>query len=166
MTPSVQSMSLARSGILAPLQGQNYSSSDGRFIFPSKLGVVAANGSIYLGASALGVGPLPNNPVYSLLLAPSSQGRLAMLAGDSIYASGYAVNQSGDSLSSIATPLAPAFVGRNGFNRVIDNLGGDAIQADLSLFALRSPADLARPPARHSRPGLCQSRRYRRLAQW
>ncbi|NVZ54951.1 filamentous hemagglutinin family protein [Pseudomonas edaphica] len=147
LTPSVQSMSLARSGILAPLQGQNYSSSDGRFIFPSKLGVVAANGSIYLGASALGVGPLPNNPVYSLLLAPSSQGRLAMLAGDSIYASGYAVNQSGDSLSSIATPLAPAFVGRNGFNRVIDNLGGDAIQADLSLFALRSPTDLARPPA-------------------
>ncbi|MCT9826746.1 filamentous haemagglutinin family protein [Pseudomonas veronii] len=145
LTPSVQSMSLSANGQLNPLPEQNYSSSDGRFIFPSKLGVVAANGSIYLGASALGAGPLPNNPAYSLLLAPSSKGRLAMLAGDSIYASGYAVNQSGDSQGSIPTPFAPAFVGRNGFSLVVNNLGSDAIQDDLSLFAFRSATDLARP---------------------
>ncbi|MBJ2248146.1 filamentous haemagglutinin family protein [Pseudomonas haemolytica] len=145
LTPSVQSVSLSAGGSTEPLKGQNYSSSDGRFIFPSKLGGVAANGSIYLGASALGSGPQPNNPAYSLLLAPSSNGRLAMLAGDSIYASGYAVNQSGDSLGSIPTPFAPAFVGRDGFNSVVHNLGSDALQADFSLFALRSPTDLARP---------------------
>jgi len=145
LTPSVQSMSLSANGQLNPLPEQNYSSSDGRFIFPSKLGVVAANGSIYLGASALGAGPLPNNPAYSLLLAPSSKGRLAMLAGDSIYASGYAVNQSGDSQGAIPTPFAPAFVGRNGFSLVVNNLGSDAIQDDLSLFAFRSATDLARP---------------------
>lgn len=145
LTPSVQSVSLGKGGDTEPLQGQNYSRSDGRFIFPSRLGVVAANGSVYLGASALGVGPQPNNPAYSLLLAPSDTGRLAMLAGDSIYASGYAVNQSGESLGSIPTPFAPAFVGRNGFSSVVDNLGGDAIQDDFSLFALRRPTDLARP---------------------
>jgi filamentous hemagglutinin family protein len=144
LTPSVQSVSLGASGG-TPLQGQNYSSTDGRFIFPSKLGVVAANGSIYLGQSALSAGAPVNNPAYSLLLAPSSSGRLAMLAGDSIYASGYAVNQSGDSPGSIPTPFAPAFVGRNGFTFVVDNLGSDAIQADFSLFAFRSPTDLARP---------------------
>ncbi|TFF02633.1 filamentous hemagglutinin N-terminal domain-containing protein [Pseudomonas sp. BCA14] len=147
LTPSVQSVSLSPGGDASPLKGQNYSSTDGRFIFPSKLGVVAANGSIYLGASALGIGPQPNNPAYSLLLAPSSNGRLAMLAGDSIYASGYAVNQSGDSLASIPTPFAPAFVGRNGFSQVVDNLGSNAMLDDLSLFALRSLTDLARPAA-------------------
>lgn len=147
LTPSVQSVLLSPGGNTDPLARQNYSSTDGRFIFPSKLGVVAANGSLYLGASALGVGPQPNNPAYSLLLAPSSNGRLAMLAGDSIYASGYAVNQSGDSLGSIPTPFAPAFVGRNGSSNVVDNLGSDAMQDDLSLFAFRSLTDLARPAA-------------------
>ncbi|ASV37981.1 hemagglutinin [Pseudomonas sp. NS1(2017)] len=145
VTPSVQSVSLSPGGSVDPLQGQNYSRSDGRFIFPSKLGVVAANGSIYLGASALGSGPQPNNPAYSLLLAPSNKGRLAMLAGDSIYASGYAVNQSGDSLTSIPTPFAPAFVGRNGFSNVVDNLGSDAMRDDFTFFALRSPTDFVRP---------------------
>ncbi|SED34830.1 filamentous haemagglutinin family protein [Pseudomonas costantinii] len=151
LTPSVQTVALGSSGSMVPQQGQNYSSSDGRFIFPSKLGVVAANGSIYLGPSALGSGPPLNNPAYSLLLAPSSKGRLAMLAGDSIYASGYAVNQSGDSQGSIPTPFAPAFVGAPlaGQNNLINNLGGDAIQASFqqgyTFFAFRSPTDLARP---------------------
>ncbi|MGJ7546629.1 filamentous haemagglutinin family protein [Variovorax sp. LT1R16] len=150
LTPSTQTASLTvGSSALVPLGGVNYSSSDGRFIFPSKLGVVAANGSIYLGASALGANAQANNPAYSLLLAPSSKGRLAMLAGDSIYASGYAVNQSGESLGSIPTPFAPAFDGgRDPQNSAINNLGGDAVSATaaqgLSLFAFRDSTDFAR----------------------
>ncbi|MGR3889710.1 filamentous haemagglutinin family protein [Pseudomonas sp. 1152_12] len=145
LTPSVQSVSMGRG--IAPLQGQNYSSTDGRFIFPSKLGVVAANGSIYLGPSALSAGAPPNSPTYSLLLAPSSKGRLAMLAGDSIYASGYAVNQSAESLGSIPTPWAVAFA--SSADSAINNLGSDAVhgndQQGLTLFAFRSPTALARP---------------------
>ncbi|MDN2674794.1 filamentous hemagglutinin family protein [Janthinobacterium sp. SUN026] len=150
LTPSVQTVSLGASAGSTPTAGLNYSLSDGRFIFPSKLGAVAANGSIYLGPSALGSAPPPNNPAYSLLLAPSSQGRLAMLAGDSIYASGYAVNQSGESPGSMPTPFAPAFIGKTGVSDAeVNNLGSDAtsssISAGFSLFAFRTPADPARP---------------------
>jgi filamentous hemagglutinin family protein len=152
LTPSLQTGSLGRNGSGTPLQGLNYSSSDGRFIFPAKLGVVAANGSIYLGPSALGSGPGPYNPTYSLLLAPSSQGRLAMLAGDSIYASGYAVDQSGESPASMPTPFAPAFMGElGGRNDPITNSGSDAVRASTqqgyTLFAFRSPTDPVRAAA-------------------
>ncbi len=150
LTPSVQTVSLRGDGSSIPAGGVNHSASDGRFIFPSKLGVMAANGSIYLGPSALGSGPPANNPAYSLLLAPSSQGRLAMLAGDAIYAGGYAINQSGESQGSIPTPFAPAFVGGvNSSNFVVNNLGGDATSSSVgdgfSLFAFRTPIDFARP---------------------
>lgn len=150
LTPSVQTVSLRGGGSSIPAGGVNHSASDGRFIFPSKLGVMAANGSIYLGPSALGSGPPANNPAYSLLLAPSSQGRLAMLAGDAIYAGGYAINQSGESQGSIPTPFAPAFVGGvNSSNFVVNNLGSDATSSSVgdgfSLFAFRTPIDFARP---------------------
>src|SRR5690606_4639050 len=46
---------------------------------------------------------------YHLLLAPSANGRLELLAGDSIYAGGYTVSQSGASLDALTTPFAPAY---------------------------------------------------------
>ena len=48
---------------------------------------------------------------YSMLLAPSPNSALELLAGGSIYASGYAVNRSGADLSAQATPFAPGLSG-------------------------------------------------------
>jgi hypothetical protein len=44
-----------------------------------------------------------------LLLAPSPNAQLQWLAGDSIYAGGYAISQSGAAADSMATPFKPAF---------------------------------------------------------
>ncbi|VVM63468.1 hypothetical protein PS662_01423 [Pseudomonas fluorescens] len=115
--------------------GSNISPTDGRFVVPSILRAVAGQGSIYFGPSA---GYLNGSSVapgisYSLLLAPSTSGQLELLAGDSIYAGGYAINQSGASPLSIATPFAPAFNGyaRNGGNirTLMSNSGVDGITA-------------------------------------
>jgi len=102
LTPSVQmtDMNTVR----------NFSKTDGRFLLPSQLHTVAANGSIYLGNSALGERSA-SNIAYSILLAPGSNGSLEMLAGNSIYAGGYAVNQSGAGRDVTPTPLTPAFMG-------------------------------------------------------
>ncbi|WP_312049096.1 hypothetical protein, partial [Exiguobacterium profundum] len=65
---------------------------------------------------------------YSLLLAPSTSGQLELLAGDSIYAGGYAINQSGASPLAIATPFRPsflAFAGNNPNKPLNSNYGSD-----------------------------------------
>lgn len=116
--------------------GSNTSPTDNRFVVPSILRAVAGQGSIYVGSSAGYYGGGSNFPgiSYSLLLAPSNAGQLELLAGDSIYAGGYAINQSGASPRSIATPFAPAF---NGYTysgtRIINlmsNSGTDGMAAN------------------------------------
>ncbi|MEX5669010.1 hypothetical protein ABFV57_29505, partial [Pseudomonas neuropathica] len=83
--------------------GSNTSPTDNRFVMPSILRAVAGQGSIYVGSSAGYYGGGDNFPgtSYSLLLAPSNAGQLELLAGDSIYAGGYSINQSGASPLSI-----------------------------------------------------------------
>ncbi|WP_339473253.1 filamentous hemagglutinin family protein [Pseudomonas fluorescens] len=109
LTPSTQ---LAESDNLAA-STSNTSPTDGRFVYPSILRAVAAQGSIYAGSSAAyGTGNVPPAEGYSLLLAPSTSGQLELLAGDSIYAGGYAINQSGASPAAMTSPFAPSF---NGF---------------------------------------------------
>ncbi|MCU1774682.1 filamentous hemagglutinin family protein [Pseudomonas sp. 13B_3.2_Bac1] len=143
LTPSTQ---LAETDTNGPLTGHNTSPTDSRFVYPSILRAVAAQGSIYAGSSATyGVGNEAPAMGYSLLLAPSTAGQLELLAGDSIYAGGYAINQSGASPLAIATPFAPAF---NGFasnksqTPFISNSGSDGVAADANrrypLFAFGS----------------------------
>jgi len=117
LTPSVQ---LATTGSNlangAAVQGRNYSPTDDRFVWPSQLGAVAASGNVYMGPSALGtlIGKWNESQqfytiAYSMLLAPSASGRLAIMAGDSLYAGGYTVSQSGASADALPTPSHPAF---------------------------------------------------------
>lgn len=140
LTPSTQLNETYSQG---PVPGLNSSPTDGRFVYPSVLRAVAAQGSIYAGLSAAykdrGDAAAP---AYSLLLAPSNGGQLEMLAGDSIYAGGYAINQSGASLSSIATPFAPAFTGYAQYSAsrpVMSNYSNDGVAPSLNsrypLFA-------------------------------
>ncbi|WP_313054933.1 filamentous haemagglutinin family protein, partial [Pseudomonas lopnurensis] len=120
----------------------NYTSTGGRFVYPSQLSTVAANGSIYMGTSAFGslVAGVQDNMQQSLLLAPSVHGSLELLAGDSIYAGGYAVSQSGAGIDVVPTPLQPAFaLFTNSSTIGTHNLSADAIRPTLggtqSLFA-------------------------------
>ncbi|MDC8757657.1 filamentous haemagglutinin family protein [Janthinobacterium fluminis] len=130
LAPSVQAGALGTGGSATPQAGDNYSPTDGRFLLPSQLRAVAANGSIFLGRSALGQNG-PYNTAYSLLTAPSANASLELLAGDSIYASGYAVSQSGADPAALPTPFKPAFIGvdRTKGDRpiIVSNLSGDGV---------------------------------------
>ncbi|MFW9078662.1 filamentous hemagglutinin family protein [Pseudomonas sp. P2757] len=115
----------------------NTSPTDGRFVYPSILRAVAAQGSIYAGPSAVySPGNAPPLVDYSLLLAPSNSGQLDLLAGHSIYAGGYAINQSGASPAALATPFAPSF---NGFashtasQPIISNNSADGVTTDRNV---------------------------------
>jgi len=131
LTPSVQ----------AGAPSGNSSAAGGRYIFPSQLASVAANGSIFLGSSAAavntgldGVDPA----AQSLLLAPSVNGSLELLAGESIYAGGYAINQSGAGIDVVPTPLRPAFAISMPLGNVVSNLSADAIRPDGVFGATQS----------------------------
>ncbi len=140
LTPSTQLMETTGQD---PVAGLNGSPTDDRFVFPSILRAVAGQGSIYAGPSAAyGIGNPAPALAWSLLLAPSSAGQLELIAGDSIYAGGYAINQSGASPAALATPFAPAFngYGNNQSARPITtNAGSDGVLAQTNsrypLFA-------------------------------
>lgn len=132
LTPSTQ---LAEADAnLTPVSGANSSPTDGRFVYPSILRAVAAQGSIYAGPSAAySERDLSRTIAYSLLLAPSTSGQLELLAGDSIYAGGYAINQSGASPLAIATPFRPsflAFASNNPNKPLTSNYGSDGVKPD------------------------------------
>ncbi|MFJ3047929.1 filamentous hemagglutinin family protein [Herbaspirillum chlorophenolicum] len=78
----------------------------GRFYYPSILRAAAPSGSIYMGASAVKKDELALG--YSLVLAPSPNGELELLAGQSIYAGGYAISRSSADMAALPTPLHPA----------------------------------------------------------
>ncbi|SEK14760.1 MULTISPECIES: filamentous haemagglutinin family protein [unclassified Variovorax] len=94
-----------------------------RFIYPSVLRAASANGSLYYGNAVTGTFNRSNVPDQSstgILLAPTPVGaqfvhqgkpQLELLAGDSIYASGYAVTPSGVDPAMLPTPFNPGFVG-------------------------------------------------------
>lgn len=107
----------------------NHSATDGRFVIPSVLRAAAPNGSLYYGGSSsetsdpTEAGQPPIKSPFGLILAPSpvgpqfavqGTGALELLAGDSIYASGYAVTQSGANPTRLPSPFNPGFVGAVG----------------------------------------------------
>ena len=141
LAPSVQigDMPKGETGA-APASGHNVSPTDGRYVWPSQLGAVAPGGSVYLGESAVGLlGNDMSAPEYSLLLAPSALGRLAILAGDSIYAGGYTVSQSGAGVDALPTPMRPAFAaftGTTASTLEYHNLAPDGVRPAADRFPL------------------------------
>lgn len=107
----------------------------GRMFYPSILRAVAANGSLYYGASATGLSV--DSSTYSLMTAPSANAELQLIAGDSIYAGGYAVTQSGADPARIPTPFNPVFVGTNSFGvNGYSNFSADVYKGDFNSFPL------------------------------
>ncbi|MFD4838738.1 filamentous hemagglutinin family protein [Achromobacter sp. NPDC058515] len=109
LTPSRQTSHSAQG--LALQTGRNTSASDARYLYPSILRATAYGGSIYAGLSAGYLNSEATGLPYALSLAPGARGQLEMLAGDSIYAGGYAINRSGADPASVPSVLAPAFAG-------------------------------------------------------
>lgn len=158
LTPSTQ---LVEATNAIPMAGRNLSPSDGRFIYPSIVRAAAPEGSIYLGPSSGYMGGVSLNvstTPYSLLLAPSLNGELELLAGDSIYAGGYSVQRSGADPANLPSIWTPAFAGYSDaalLNPVAGNGspdGNPAVIGGLPLFYFGpdSAASLARDlqPAR------------------
>lgn len=103
----------------------------GRMFYPSILRAVAANGSLYYGASA--TGRSQDSSTYSLMTAPSANAELQLIAGDSIYAGGYAVTQSGADPARIPTPFNPVFAG-GGYSNFSADVSKEANSFSLFTF--------------------------------
>lgn len=111
LTPSTQlGETGSYTGGLSLRSGMDYSATDGRFVYPSVLRAVAPAGSLYYGPSAQGTARMDAQVVVnSLLLAPGRQAQLELLAGNSIYAGGYALSPSNAPQDHLATPFKPGF---------------------------------------------------------
>ncbi|WP_106804358.1 filamentous hemagglutinin family protein [Pseudomonas sp. S5D5] len=95
-------------GNLTPLT--DTAESDLAAVYPATLRAVAANGSLYYGrASTLNTNVLP--PLKALVLAPSTNGQLQLLAGDSIYGGDLTISRSSAAPDTLASILHPAFQG-------------------------------------------------------
>ncbi|AZC26918.1 filamentous haemagglutinin family protein [Pseudomonas sessilinigenes] len=117
--------------------------SDLAVVYPSILRVTAASGSLYYG-SAKGVGTVNNNR-STLVLAPSNNSQLQLLAGDSIYGGNLSINQSFAAPTTLATPFNPAYEARNGNGVLIPGMGNLSADANLAgdsypLFTFGSPS--------------------------
>ncbi|PYC15026.1 hemagglutinin [Pseudomonas mosselii] len=96
----------------------------GRVFYPTALSATAVSGNLYYGNSVQSSADVAS--ATSLMTAPSGSTRLQLLAGNSIYAGGYAVSQSGTDESALPTPLRPAFLGTSTGNLILStNLHGD-----------------------------------------
>jgi hypothetical protein len=159
--------------------------SDGRYMVPSMFRAVAASGSLYYGNSITGAIDGGNKPYQSpvgVMLAPSpvgaqftraGAGQLELMAGDSIYAGGYAFTPSGADPAGLPSPFNPGFSGvleRDWFGlRKLSNTSPDGLPAsvflDVSipgegyqrypLFSLESPS-----ASGHGVPGQQPARFY------
>ncbi|NMG64162.1 filamentous hemagglutinin N-terminal domain-containing protein [Azoarcus indigens] len=91
----------------------DFAPSGGWYMAPSSVNAVASSGSIYYGASAAYLNqPVAGNPavLYThMLLAPSTNGSLQVLAADSIYAGGFSISRSGAEQSAMAGIRQPAY---------------------------------------------------------
>ena len=111
---------------------------DAAWLYPSIFSAVAANGSLYYGYANRAYNP-SSLALPPVLLAPSVNARLEFLAGDSIYAGGYMVGQSGASSQAMATPFRPAFSGTlTGTSTRVSNLSvsGNPARLDSGILPL------------------------------
>lgn len=154
-TPSTAIDLFSVGGNLSPLtamadnrKASNYAPTDGRFVLPATLRAVAANGNIYNGfsataitdrASAVTIGDTPAllapEPVSSLFKVATDGGALEMIAGRSVYGSGYPISRSAADPTALPTPQHPAFAGgvqTAWFGRVfLTNVRQDALAPEL-----------------------------------
>ena len=108
-TPNTALDLFSAGGNLTPLAAAIGTETDFATIYPSIVRVAAAHGSLYYGKTVTDSNGA-NSYAAPLLLAPSPKAQLEWLAGDSIYAGGFSIGQSGAAAGSMATPFKPAYL--------------------------------------------------------
>lgn len=159
-TPASAIDLFAAGGNLAPssaIVGERFrgdgQATDGRYVVPSMFRAVAASGSLFYGNSITGAVDGSNKAVQSpvgVMLAPSpvgpqftheGAGQLELMAGDSIYAGGYAFTQSGADPRGLPSPFNPGFSGsleRSWFGvRKLSNVSPDGLPASVFVDTFR-----------------------------
>ncbi|MCT9813140.1 filamentous hemagglutinin family protein [Acidovorax sp. Be4] len=115
------------------VDGRNQSANEDGYFYPSILRAAAANGSLYYGVSTTTLtnsfGQTPLRVAFGVTLAPSptdaqfvnatGKGELQLLAGDSIFGSGFMFSASTADPAALSSVFRPGFVGR-----VADTGGG------------------------------------------
>jgi len=106
-------------------------------VYPATLRAVAANGSLYYGrASSFNTNSVA--PLKALVLAPSANGQLELLAGDSIYGGDLTISRSSATPDSLASILHPAFLGFLSDRNPVTGSGNLSSDGSTALFG-RSP---------------------------
>lgn len=107
-------------------------------VYPATLRAVAASGSLYYGRASYGEpGTVP--PLRAMVLAPSANGQLELLAGDSIHGGDLSISRSSAAPQSLATILHPAFLGFLSNQTPVNgsgNLSSDGSIADFTVSPL------------------------------
>jgi filamentous hemagglutinin family protein len=122
------------------LTNWDYTSNGGWFLLPGNVSAVAAMGSIYYGQSAANRNTSGNATQWNtagLLLAPLGERRIELLAGDSLYGSGYAISSSGADKSIMATIDRPAFAGYDAAGSLlVSNTSAAGPVVDVGIYPL------------------------------
>lgn len=104
-------------------------------VYPATLRAVAASGSLYYGRASFGEpGRVP--PLKALVLAPSANGQLQLLAGDSIYGGDLPISRSSAAPQSLATILRPAFLGFLSDQNSVKNSGNLSSDGSIASFTV------------------------------
>ncbi|MGK5011372.1 filamentous haemagglutinin family protein [Janthinobacterium sp. MDB2-8] len=126
-------------GNLTPLTGPIGTETDFATIYPSIVRVAAAHGSLYYGKTIVDRNGA-DSYAAPLLLAPSPYAQLQWLAGDSIYAGGFTIGQSGAAADSMATPFKPAYIARTpsswSTGPLASNLSSSGVPARADVYPL------------------------------
>jgi hypothetical protein len=166
-TPRTALDLLSAGGNMTPLTAGIDTATDLAIVYPSIVRAAAPHGSLYYGKAITDWG---SASLYAapLLLAPSPNAQLQWLAGDSIYAGGYAISQSGAAADSMATPFKPAFAAwdlRPGnLTSLADNVASTGVPSSTVNYPVRLRPRFRRRPGqqrhaggahlcRHGRPG-------------
>jgi filamentous hemagglutinin family protein len=118
-------------GNVTPYIVQSTAMSDEAVMYPSILRAVSASGSLYYGKAVKDFRADDLN-LLPIMLMPSANGQLDLLAANSIYAGGLSVMRSGADPDMMATPFNPAYAGW-----VAGNWPDLAVATNTSLFGTR-----------------------------
>ncbi|MGK9418671.1 filamentous hemagglutinin family protein [Pseudomonas cedrina] len=102
-------------------------------VYPATLRAVAASGSLYYGRASNG-DPSTVPPLRAMVLAPSANGQLELLAGDSIYGGDLTISRSSAAPQSLATILRPAFLGFLGNHTPVNGSGNLSSDGSIASF--------------------------------
>ena len=104
-------------------------------VYPTTLRAVAANGSLYYGRAATS-NPNTVGPLQALVLAPSANGQLELLAGGSIYGGDLTISRSSAAAQTLATIYRPAFLGFLSNQTPVDGSGNLSSDGSVARFGL------------------------------